>query len=102
MSDIKQEIEKGIELLWLCQKLQSEKDGIERPTHSLLDKSKTLDQFSKDVSRSATNMAALYKLFPMEDRLSTIGLKLEKKGLIKVGYGESYAEGALAYIESNL
>ncbi len=102
MSDIKKEIEKGIELLWLCQKLQSEKDGIERPTHSQIDKSKTLDQFSKDVSRSVANMATLYELFPIEERLSTIGLELEKKGLIKVGYGESYAKGALAYFESNL
>ncbi|MFY2508836.1 hypothetical protein ACN3E9_11235 [Vibrio pectenicida] len=102
MSDIKQEIEKGIDILWLCQKLQSEKDGIERPTHFDLDKSKTLDQFARDVSRSATNMAALYKLFPMENRLSTLGRKLQKKGLIEVGYGESFAEIALAYFESNL
>ena len=43
-------------LLWLYNKLHSEKDGIERPTHFDLDKSKTLDQFARDVSRSATNM----------------------------------------------
>lgn len=30
MSDIKKGIEKGIDLLWLCQELQSEKDGIDR------------------------------------------------------------------------
>lgn len=47
-------------------------------------------------------MAALYKLFPMESRLSTLGRELEKKGLIEVGYGESFAESALAYFESNL
>ncbi|EGQ9742389.1 hypothetical protein FWP33_07625 [Vibrio parahaemolyticus] len=101
MSDIKKEIDKGIDLLWLCQKFQSDKDGIDRPTHFQIDKSKTLDQFAQDVNRSATNMAALYKLFPMEDRLTTLGRELEKKGLIEVGYGECYAESALAYFESN-
>lgn len=95
------EIELGIDLIWLCQKLQSEKDGIDRPSHFQIVKSKTLDQFAQNVSRSATNMAALYKLFPMENRLSTLGRELERNGLIKVGCGESYAEIALAYFESN-
>jgi hypothetical protein len=106
MADVKQEVEKGVEkgveLLWLCQQLQSEKDGVDRPTHFQIDKSKTLDQFAQDVSRSVTNMTALYKLFPIEDRLSNLGRELEKQGLIKVDYGDSYAESALSYFESKL
>lgn len=102
MADVKQEIEKGVELLWLCQQLQSEKDGIDRPTDFQIDKSKTLDQFAQDVGCSVTNMKALYKLFPMEERLASIGRALEKQGMIQVGYGESYAESALAYFESKL
>ncbi|CAK3965570.1 conserved hypothetical protein [Vibrio crassostreae] len=102
MTDVKQEIEKGVELLWLCQQLQSEKDGIDRPAHFQIDKSKTLDQFAQGVSRSVTNMTALYKLFPIEGRLSNLGRKLEKQGLIEVNYGDSYAESALAYFESKL
>jgi hypothetical protein len=38
----------------------------------------------------------------MEDRLASIGRALEKQGMIQVGYGESYAESALAYFESKL
>jgi hypothetical protein len=100
MEDVKQEIEKGIELLWLCQKLQSEKDGIDRPTHDQLDKSKTLDQFARDVSRSVANLSELYNLYQIDDRLSNLGRKLEKQGLIKMDYSDSYAESALAYFES--
>ncbi|MFW7525653.1 hypothetical protein ACODM8_16160 [Vibrio ostreicida] len=87
MSDIKQEIEKGIYLLWLCQKLQSEKDGIERPTHFDLDKSKTLDQFARDVSRSATNMAALTSAFFFLQGGVAAGVIIGLAGLLFLGMG---------------
>ncbi|EGQ8101670.1 hypothetical protein M3919_003899 [Vibrio parahaemolyticus] len=57
MADINQEIDRGIELLWLCQSLQSEKDGVKRPSHFQIDKSKTLDSFAQDISRAVTNMS---------------------------------------------
>ena len=57
MHNYADEINKGIELLELCHRLQSEKDGIDRPAPGVIDKTKTLDQFAKDISNSATNQA---------------------------------------------
>lgn len=42
--DHTKEIDRGVELLTLCQTLQSEKDGVDRPAPFQIDKSKTLDQ----------------------------------------------------------
>jgi len=95
---LEKEILRGEELLWLCQDLQSEKDGIDRPKHQAIDKSKTLDLFAQDISRSAVNMASLIKFFPMADKLRKLGRKLEADGLIKVDYGDDYAEAALDYL----
>lgn len=95
---LKQEILRGEELLWLCQELQSEKDGVDRPTHDSIDKSKTLDAFAMDVSRSATHMVSLIKFFPMMDKLASIGKKLELEGKIKLDLGDSYSEAALQYL----
>lgn len=82
------EIERGIELLKLCQQLQSAKDGVERP------------DFAKDVHRAILNMSSLYKLFPLLDELVSIGRSLEAKGLIKVDYGEDYSEKAVEHFKS--
>ena len=102
MADIKKDIDRGIELLWLCQSLQSEKDGVDRPSHFQIDKSKTLDSFAQDVSRAVTNMSALYKMMPQTERLSAVGRELERKGIIELSGGDSYSEAALAYLESKL
>ncbi|WP_252011291.1 hypothetical protein [Vibrio sp. SCSIO 43140] len=100
MSAINSEIRRGIELLWLCQELQSEKDGIERPSHHRMDKAKVLDDFARDISRSVTNMGNLPRLFALEDRLSAIGRQLEMHGLVQVDYGDDYADKAIGYLES--
>lgn len=102
MADINQEIDRGIELLWLCQSLQSEKDGIERPSHFQIDKTKTLDSFAQDIGRAVTNMSGLYQMMPRTKRLSEIGRELEEKGLVEVSAVDSYADAALAYLESKL
>ncbi len=94
----KKEILKGVQLLWLCQRLQSEKDGIERPEHHQIDKSKTLDSFAKDISKSATYMVSLLKLIPMMEALTELGKKLESEGRLKVDYGMDYSELALVYL----
>lgn len=94
----KEEIERGVELLKLCQTLQSEKDGIDRPELHVIDKTKTLDQFARDISKSATWMSSLYKLVPMMDDLAKLGRKLESEGRISVDYGEDYSEAALNYL----
>lgn len=100
MAEIKKDIDRGIELLWLCQSLQSEKDGVDRPSHFQIDKSKTLDSFAQDVSRAVTNMSCLYQMIPQIERLSAVGRELERKGLIELVAGDSHSDAALAYLES--
>ncbi len=55
----KEEIERGVELIELCQKLQSEKDGVNRPKIGEIDKTKTLDPFAMDISKTATWLCSL-------------------------------------------
>lgn len=99
--DYKQQIERGIELLKLCQTLQSEKDGVDRPEPFKIDKSKTLDQFAQDIGTAVTNMTALYKLIPMMLTLAETGKKLHEDGEIDVALGEDYSTAALAYLIAN-
>src|SRR3546814_2072531 len=74
----REEIERGIELLRLCQQLQSEKDGIDRPGLEEFDKTKVLDGFAMDINTAVTNMSALYKLIPMMLQLSALGRRSEE------------------------
>jgi hypothetical protein len=97
---ITSEIERGIELLALCQTLQSEKDGIERPAPFALDRSKALDQFAKDIDTASANMAALHRLIPMSHSLAELGRKLEADGNLVVGYGDDYAAAALNHVRA--
>jgi hypothetical protein len=94
----KTQIDKGIELLQLCSDLQSEKDGVDRPNINEIDKSKTLDNFAQDIQIAATNMAALYKLFPMMIDLAELGRKLEADGKIKPDFGDDYSRVVLDYL----
>lgn len=91
-------IEQGIELLKLCQRLQSEKDGVERPDPDVIDKTKTLDEFAMSVGESITYMTSLYRLIPMMKRLAGLGRELERQGKIQVDYGEDYAQAALDFV----
>lgn len=93
-----EEVEKGVELLKLCHKLQSEKDGVDRPAPLAIDQSKTLDQFTKDVNSAITWMGSIIQLYPQSQQLAAIGRKLEADGKIEVAGGESYSEAALAYL----
>lgn len=96
--DYTTEINRGIELLELCQALQSEKDGVDRPAPFTVDKSKTLDQFAKDISAASTNMAALHKLIPQMLCLAKLGRKLEASGKLQVEYGDDYSTAALNFV----
>ncbi|GLT19573.1 hypothetical protein GCM10007938_33550 [Vibrio zhanjiangensis] len=102
MADINQVIDRGIELLWLCQSLQSEKDGVDRPSHNKIERSKVRDSFAQDIDRAVTNMSALYEMMPQTKRLSAVGRELVQKGLTELSAGESYSDAALAYLESKL
>ncbi|WP_244797392.1 hypothetical protein [Caballeronia grimmiae] len=92
------DVERGIELLALCQKLQSEKDGVERPDPFAIEKSKALDQFAMDVNTAITNMAALRKLLPQMLSLAELGRKLANEGKITVDHGEDYSSAALRFV----
>lgn len=93
-------IEKGVVLLKLCQRLQSEKDGVDRPDPGVIDKSKTLDQFAMEIMESITYMTALYKFIPMSLQLAELGRLLEEQGKIKPDYGDDYSRLALDYVLS--
>ncbi|WP_233623247.1 hypothetical protein [Burkholderia seminalis] len=92
------QIERGLELLALCLALQSEKDGVDRPAPFAIDKSKTLDQFAKDINAASANMAALYKLIPQMLRLAELGRKLEAEGKLEIGFGDDYSSAALDFV----
>lgn len=98
--DWKKQIKRGVELLELCNELQSEKDGVNRPKLFEIDKSKTLDEFAMDVSRAATNMNSLHLLIPMMNDLAELGRKLESEGKIEVCAGDSFSRVALNHMLS--
>lgn len=98
--DLKNEIERGMQLLELCQQLQSEKDGVVRPKPGVIDKTKVLDQFAQDVLSAMTNHSALFKLIPMMMELSELGRKLEADGAISVGFGDDYSTAALTHFRT--
>jgi len=91
-------IEQGVELLKLCQQLQSEKDGVDRPEPGVIDRTKTLDEFAIRVSESVTYMTSLYTLLPLKMRLANLGRELEKQGKIRADFGDDYAQAALEYV----
>lgn len=96
--DIDKEIKRGMELLVLCQQLQSEKDGIVRPVPGEFDRTKTLDDFAVDIDRAITNMSALRKLMPMTLHLGHLGRKLESEGKLQVDDGDDYSAAALKFV----
>ena len=93
-----EDISKAEEFIWLCQDLQTEKDGVIRPGFMDFDKSKTLDQFAMDINKSATYISSLGKLIPMMNDLSKLGRKLEAEGTISVTAGDGYSRAVLDYL----
>ncbi|MGM8714948.1 hypothetical protein [Enterobacter hormaechei] len=85
--------EEIIELLTLCQQLQSEKDGRERPAPGTY--SRDEDEFA-DRIRSACGHALQLRRLPMMTTLSAIGAGMERRGEISVLPGEDHAQKALA------
>ena len=95
-------IEQGVELLKLCQRLQSEKDGVARPEPGKIDKTKTLDQFAMSVDESITYMTWLYRLIPMRMQLGALGQELEQQGKIQISPSGDYAQAALDFLGSQI
>lgn len=96
----KEQIDRGIELLRLCQQLQSEKDGVNRPDPFVIDKTKTLDQFAQDICAAINNMTALDKLLPMMIQLGELGRKLEQDGKVSLVVGDDYYTTALKFVRA--
>lgn len=88
------EAEEIIELLTLCQQLQSEKDGRERPAPGTY--SRDEDEFSDRIRSACGHALQLRRLLPVMTTLSAIGAEMERQGEISVLPGEDYAQKALA------
>ncbi|MCE6966313.1 hypothetical protein K6W81_20905 [Enterobacter sp. MW07] len=83
-----------IDLLKLCQQLQSDKDGRERtePGAYSLDE----DAFADRIRSACGHALQLRQLLPVSTTLSLIGAEMERRGEIRVLPGEDYAQKALA------
>ena len=87
-------VEEIIELLTLCQQLQSEKDGRERPAPGTY--SRDEDGFADRIRSACGHALQLRRLLPVMTTLSAIGAGMERRGEISVLPGEDYAQKALA------
>ncbi|MHA0949053.1 hypothetical protein [Enterobacter ludwigii] len=83
-----------IELLTLCQQLQSEKDGRERPAPGAY--SRDEDEFADRIRSACGHSLQLRRLLPMATTLNAIGAGMERGGEITLIPGEDYAQKALA------
>lgn len=88
------EAEEIIELLTLCQQLQSEKDGRERPAPGTY--SRDEDEFADRIRSACGHALQLRRLLPVMTTLSAVGAQMERRGEISVLPGEDYAQKALA------
>jgi len=86
--------EEIIELLMLCQQLQSEKDGRERPAPGTY--SRDEDDFADRIRSACGHALQLRRLLPVATTLSAIGAEMERRGEISVLPGEDYAQKAMA------
>lgn len=86
--------EEIIELLTLCQQLQSEKDGLERPAPGTY--SRDEDDFADRIRSACGHALQLRRLLPVTITLSAIGTEMKRRGEISVLPGEDYAQKALA------
>lgn len=101
-NDLRSTVERGLELLALCLRLQSQQDGIDRPAPFVVDKSKVNDEFARNISEASVYHSSLLKLMPMAQRLTALGRALEAKNRVAVDYGDDYAEVAIAYLEKHI
>lgn len=85
-----------VALLTLCQQLQSEKDGIERPAPGTY--SRDEDEFAERIRTACGHALQLRQLLPMMTTLSVIGAEMERRREISLLPGEDYAQKALAWL----
>ncbi|HBM2606237.1 TPA: hypothetical protein LUX78_004100 [Enterobacter hormaechei subsp. xiangfangensis] len=87
-----------IGLLKLCQQLQSEKDGRERPAPGTY--SRNEDEFADRIRSACGHALQLRRLLPVMTTLSAIGAGMERRGEISVLPGEDYAQKALECLKA--
>ncbi|MDW3779719.1 hypothetical protein QWU01_23245 [Kluyvera cryocrescens] len=85
-----------VELLSLCQTLQSEKENVTRPAPTEYNRDD--DPFADRIRQAIGYARQLQHLLAMAQQLSALGMELERQGKIRVGVGEDYARQALAYV----
>ncbi len=83
-----------VALLTLCQQLQFEKNGRERPSPEQY--SRDEDEFADRIRAACSHAMLLRQLLPMMHGMSAIGAELERRGDIHVAVGEDYVQKALA------
>ncbi|MFK4135989.1 hypothetical protein ACI2KR_27445 [Pseudomonas luteola] len=98
---VHEQIERAIELLNTCQKLQSEKDGISRDEFGVFGSRKP-DPFQQDIHESIRLLILLNQIYPIYTELNQMALLLESHGKIKIECGDSLSEKALEYIKAQL
>ena len=91
-----QAVSEIVALLTLCQRLQSEKEGVIRPAPEEYNRDD--DPFADRIRQAIGYTRQLQQLLPMAQQLNALGVALEQQGQIRVGVGEDYAQQALAYV----
>ncbi|QQK74124.1 hypothetical protein HG702_22750 (plasmid) [Pectobacterium versatile] len=91
--------QQGISLLLLCQQLQSEKDGIKRPSPFKVgvQADEELDDFARQIQNVCVSLSQLDNLLVMQRQLADLGRQLEQAGKLTVSAGDSYADTAIAW-----
>lgn len=85
-----------IPLLKLCQQLQSEKDGRDRPPPEAY--SRDEDEFANRIRTACGHALQLRQLLPMTTTLSAIDTEMERRGEISVMTGDDYVRKVLEYL----
>lgn len=94
--------EQTITLLKLCQQLQSDKDGIGRPSpdKAAVGAGEAFDSFARQIQQACVYASMTDRLLVMQSRLAEIGRRLEQQGRVEIHAGEEYAEAALNWLAS--
>jgi hypothetical protein len=92
------DIRSSLVILQRCLDLQSKEDGIDRA--NLGDLNWNNDPFVEQVNHTAKHIDSLRDLIPVFNQLNKLGEELEKRKLIKIDLGQSYANAALEYFSS--
>ncbi|WP_024554998.1 hypothetical protein ACP26C_23815 (plasmid) [Franconibacter helveticus 513] len=89
---------KCIELLKLCQQLQTEKDGIRRPEPGTFDPTAKMDTFASNITNSCLWLTHIETMLPVLEQITELGKELEREGKIQPEAGDNYASLAVAWL----